>query len=171
MKTETKPTRNYEIIISDVTLEKIKKYQRALAAKTIKAGGRLQKKLDASTFPLTKVTIEEFLELLIQTKSPRIFAESEVWGDGRDWNDQEVSILGDVNCTVHVTVFDNGIHKDTRETPIIVHKEPFNSTLLFTPGALLRNDKTGKTSDMEEVLNKDGSLNRDKSYARKLCME
>ena len=73
------------------------------------------------------------LAALVNTKRPRIFAESEVAGDGSDWTAEELRLLGDVAVCVPVTVFDDGLHAGPR-----VHRPPFAATLLFVPGALLR---------------------------------
>ena len=49
---------------------------------------------------------EAFLERLVNTKPPLLYAESWVFGDGRDWHADELSILGDVVVAVRVEVFD-----------------------------------------------------------------
>jgi hypothetical protein len=72
------------------------------------------------------------LVALLSTKKPRIFAESEVAGDGSDWTREELGLLGDIGFAVPVTVFDDGRHHCPR-----VHTAPFGGTLLFAPGALL----------------------------------
>ena len=81
---------------------------------------------------LVQLTSEEFIEKLLQTKKPMIFAESAVKGDGSDWTMTELSILGYVSAAVPVTVYDDGLHQSPN-----VHAAPFAGTLLFVPGALL----------------------------------
>jgi hypothetical protein len=95
---------------------------------------------------LHRITAVEFIEMLMRTKLPQIFAESDVYGDGTDWNREELSILGDINVATPVTVFDNGRHQNPD-----VHKAPFEATLIFTPGALLRNGKHVTPADWEVV--------------------
>jgi hypothetical protein len=56
---------------------------------------------------IDRLTTEEFIELLMRTKRPQIFAEFEVYGNGIDWNQAELSILGDISIAVPVTVYDN----------------------------------------------------------------
>jgi hypothetical protein len=46
---------------------------------------------------LLRIKAVEFMEMLMRTKLPQIFAESDVYGDGTDWNRDELSILGDIN--------------------------------------------------------------------------
>lgn len=96
---------------------------------------------------LDALSLAQFLELLVQTKHPQIFAESSVAGDGSDWNQSELSILGDISIAIPVNVFDNGLHAnpDAYETPL-------QATLLFTPGALLRNGRGVAPADWDEVV-------------------
>jgi hypothetical protein len=47
-------------------------------------------------------------------------------------------LLGDINIAVDVMVFDDGRHSHPG-----IHATPFPACLLFTPGALLRNDRGG----------------------------
>jgi hypothetical protein len=86
------------------------------------------------------------LDLLINTKQPQIFAESAVRGDGSDWNARELAILGDVSIVTPVMVFDDGRH-----TAPHVHEAPFQATLIFTAGALLRNGFGLTPADWDEV--------------------
>ncbi len=108
------------------------------------AGGRLRAALHGQD--LGTLDDEAFLEHLINTKSPRIFAESAVHGDGRDWNLTELGLLGDLGLAVPVRIFDDGRHGIPQ-----VHEEPLSGTLLFTPGALLRNNQGGVAGDWATV--------------------
>jgi len=118
-----------------------------------------------SNLNVNSLSDEKFLELLVNTKRPQIFAESEVHENGNDWNATELSILGDVSIAVNVIIFDNGRHS----LPDL-HDKPFGGTLIYVPGALLRND-TGNTpvdwlnvaTENEFDLSKYGSL-----YEKKL---
>lgn len=99
------------------------------------------------------MTGQDFLGSLVDTKQPQIFAESAVSGDGSDWNPTELSLLGDISIAAPVTIFDNGSH----DTPI-PHLPPFQGTLLFTPGALLRNGQARIPADWHETTRPDGRL-------------
>jgi len=106
------------------------------------------------------MTNEEFFEAILQTKQPQIFAESEIQGNGVDWNNKELSILGDVSIAVPVTIYDNM----GREAGIKVHEEPFKGELLYTPGCLLRGDifagGSKSVPDYMEVVGADQTINQ-----------
>lgn len=122
----------------------------------IKGGGRvghfLSQRFQALDGLKTELSAEGLLCELLNTKRPQIFAESAIAGDGSDWNQTELSILGDVSMALPVTIYDNGRHRDPD-----VHTEPFAGTLLFTPGALLCNGRGLPPCDMAEVT-RDGRL-------------
>lgn len=116
--------------------------------------------------PIRGLDEETLLDRIIQTKIPRIFAESEVEGDGSDWNPSELRVLGDLSVAVPVTVFDDGRH-----TSPTVHEKPFPATLVFTPGALLRNGRGKTPADWREVTTVDGELDHEgynQLYERRL---
>lgn len=92
----------------------------------------------------------DFLQRLINTKRPQFFAESAVYGDGRDWNLTELSLLGDLGLAVPVRVFDDGRHQQPS-----IHPTPFAATLLFIPGALLRNGRGCTPADWAAVTRDD----------------
>jgi hypothetical protein len=96
---------------------------------------------------------ESFIEHLVATKPPLIFAESAVYGNGKDWNQTELSILGDIGVATSVEVYDDGKHHYPH-----IHKTPFSATLLFIPGALLRNGTGNIPADWDEVT-QDGQIN------------
>jgi hypothetical protein len=66
--------------------------------------------------------------------------------------------LGDISITPPVTVYDNGRHVQPE-----IHKSPFAATLIFTPGALLRNDRNLIPADWEEVI-ANGEFDADAYY-------
>ena len=148
-------TMQYQVIMCDTSLEKVKRYQKNLINKTQIPGERLKILISELGKGKTKknlkdLSLEEFIELLLNTKKPQYFAENLGQAkDDTDWNADELSILGDINITVPVTIYDNGIHKAS--DGITVHKEPFQGTLLFTPGALLHNSANLATPDLQEV--------------------
>jgi hypothetical protein len=94
-----------------------------------------------------------FLLRLLATKKPRIFAESEIAGDGSDWTLEELRLLGDISVAVDTTIFDDGRHRSPR-----VHEVPFQGTLIFTPGALLRSNGRSEPCDLAEVTDARGDL-------------
>ncbi|MBK1648813.1 hypothetical protein CKO36_09435 [Rhabdochromatium marinum] len=95
---------------------------------------------------VSELSQAEFLERLINTKRPQYFAESAVYGDGRDWNQTELSLLGDLGVAVPVWVFDDGRH----HSPAL-HAQPLDATLLFISGALLRNGRGCVPADWAAV--------------------
>jgi hypothetical protein len=134
----------YTVLLSRTTYQKASAYLARLRAGQ-PAGNYLQAELQAKG--LDTIHVDDLLELLLRTKRPQIFAESAVCGDGSDWTLEELSILGDTSIAVPVTVFDNGAHQDPQ-----VHPTPFTATLLFTPGALLRNGMGATPADWDEVV-------------------
>lgn len=108
---------------------------------------------------LPSLSLPQFIELLVRTKRPQIFAEMSVDGNGSDWNHTELSILGDISVAVPVTVYDNGLHRNPA-----IHKTPFDATLLFTPGALLRNGRGETPVDWDEVVS-NGVISEEGFYA------
>lgn len=136
--------KKYQIIIHSKTHQSLEDYRQAIIKQSVSMGAYLEQQLSCKQ--LEKMTIEQFLGQLIQTKHPQIFAESEVYGDGSDWTQQELSLLGNIGIAVPVCVYDNGRHYFAK-----IHKTPFNATLLYTPGALLRNDGDYTPADLDEV--------------------
>jgi hypothetical protein len=135
--------KDYRVLIHPVT------YQRSIDyLDRLKAGDRAGKYLDLKLAErdLSQLAIAEFIELLIQTKKTCIFAESAIYGDGSDWNQTELSLLGDISIATPVTVYDNGRHVGPE-----VHIRPFAATLIFTPGALLRSGNAVVPADWAEV--------------------
>jgi hypothetical protein len=137
-----------QVVLGDATWRKLHEHSEALAAGTRASGARVGALLDTGASPDS----HQLLTLLLRSKHPCIFAESEVAGDGSDWTQEELSILGDLSIALDVTVFDDGAHRNP-----VPHGTPFPATLVFTPGALLRNDRGGATVDLAEVT-VDGEL-------------
>jgi len=63
-------------------------------------------------------------------------------GNGSDWTLRELGILGDISIGMTVSIFDNGAHQNPT-----VHKTPFVGHLIYTAGALLRNDLEATPAD------------------------
>ena len=135
--------KKYRFLLHRQTWVKLEKYLFDL--KNGQSPGKyLSEKLEG--WDLSTISKIRFLETLIRTKKPTIFAEMHVYGNGRDWNQQELSILGDISLAMPVTIFDYGL----RHHPSI-HQIPFKAHLVFTPGALLKNGRNQKPADLEEV--------------------
>lgn len=141
---------DYHVLLHEETVQRAAEYLEMLQAGDCVAGGRLREML--ADRDIRQLAVPDFLELLMNSKRPRIFAESEVVGDGRDWTLRELSLLGDMVIAVPVTIYDNGLHQNP-----LVHETPFEGTLLYVPGALLRNDNGQQAADWREVTS-DGSL-------------
>ncbi len=140
----------YRILLHPTTLAEAQRYRQDLAAGRQAAGHHLQRQLrDCDVATLTDAA---FLERLFATKTPLIFAESQVFGDGRDWNLRELSLLGGLGVAVDVRVFDNGRHVSPD-----VHAVPLAATLLFIPGALLRNDTGHPPADLAAASGSTGA--------------
>ena len=135
--------KNYPVLANRQTFQKVTDYIEQLKAGK-RAGQYLHDRL--KHVDLSQIAADEFIELLIRTKRPQIFAEFEVYGNGVDWNQDELSILGDISIVTPVTVYDNGKHRNP-----VVHDSAFAATLIFTPGALLRNGNNITPVDWEEV--------------------
>ena len=70
-------------------------------------------------------------------------------GDGIDWNQTELTLLGDISFAVPVTIYDDGKHRNP-----MPHSELFTGTLLYVPGALL-NSSSFPPADWNEVVRED----------------
>lgn len=139
---------NYQIIASEHTINNFQDYWAKAQASLTNYGTRFRAEIMQQ-----KALANDWrtgLECLLNTKVPQIFAESALYGDGRDWSQTELSILGDISIGVPVTVFD-----DARHYAPDVHAIPFAAELVYTPGALLRNDRGFTPADWEDVTTND----------------
>lgn len=151
---------NYTLIMSRNVSEAIEAYAKALRAGA-ECGGKLAEAVwrgDAGGADLKSLDGASLLSALLNSKSPQIFAESAVKGDGSDWTLQELGILGDISIGMTVTIYDNGAHQNP-----IIHETPFTGHLIYTPGALLRNDMGHVPADWEAVTSGD-AFDKDKYY-------
>lgn len=139
------------LIIPPETRAKLARYAADLRSGSSRPGARLLKRLGAAL--VRELTDEQLLSALLDTKEPCIFAESAIHGDGRDWTLTELALLGDLSVATDVTVYDDGRHDDP-----VVHESPFPATLVFTPGALLRNERGQPPADWAEVTTPAGRL-------------
>ncbi|BBM85484.1 hypothetical protein [Candidatus Uabimicrobium amorphum] len=137
--------------------------QSNLANLIAKPGAYLKEKLQGKD--THAITANEFIELLMQTKIPQIFAESSVRGDGKDWTLSELKILGDISICMPVEIYDDGKHVRPK-----IYDTPFAGHLLFTPGALVRCGYRNTPADWDEVVDKNqiDSTAYAKLYERRL---
>ena len=120
---------SYCLLLHTESFRGLQDYRAGLAAHGLaQAGGRLR--ADLRDQDVASLSDEAFLEHLVNTKSPRIFAESAVHGDGRDWNSTELTLLGDLGIAMAVRIFDDGHHRAPQ-----VHEQPLTGTLLFSSPA------------------------------------
>ena len=141
----------HTILIPEATRDRAADYLLSLISGGSQAGRYLAAGL--AKYDLSRLSDAEFLDVLINTKIPQIFAESAVAGDGSDWNLTELAILGDISISIQVNIFDNGSHQSP-----LPHASPLPGTLVFTPGALLRNGRGHPPADWAEVTRSDESI-------------
>jgi len=151
------PAPAYSIIIPEETVARAADYLERLRVGRTQPGARLADCLQGSD--IQALTELDLLGKLIDTKPPQIFAEMAVSGDGSDWSLTELGLLGDISIALPVTVFDNGNHNSPKP-----HVPPFSGTLVFTPGALLRNGRGNTPADWNEATAADGQLSTEGYY-------
>ena len=141
----------YHILMHPEANKKAEAYRIELAStSSTLAGSYLLRELRGKDISI--LSTETFIEHLVATKPPVIFAESSVYGNGKDWNQTELSILGDIGVVTPVQVYDDGKHLKPE-----VYNTPFPATLLYIPGALLRNGTGNVPADWNEVI-QDGQI-------------
>lgn len=144
----------YTILVPGETRCRVEDLLAELRPNPSQAGSYLQAIL--AGVPMESLGPLDLLGLLFDTRRPQIFAESEVAGDGSDWNLTELCILGDVSVAVPVSIFDDGAHRHPA-----VHATPFRGMLVFTAGALLDNGYGYTPADWTEVVSSDGRVDPD----------
>lgn len=148
---------SYQVLLHPITYQKAIDYHQKLVQGGITTGAYFHQLLLNKALP--DLSTEQFIELLFQTKKTTIFAESAVAGDGSDWNQIELSILGDIAVAVPVQIFDDGQHRQPK-----IHAVPFEGMLLYTPGALLRSGSSRWIpADWQEIV-KDDKIDFDNYY-------
>jgi hypothetical protein len=154
-------TKKYHILLHGQTYQKAADYLQALQTGTITPGAYLQQQLQE--LDIGQLSVDNLLECLLRTKYPQIFAESAVYGDGRDWNIYELKLLGDIGIAVAVQVYDDGRHRQPKP-----HAVPFSAHLLFSAGALLRNGKGQLPVDWD-VVAENGNIDPERYYQLYEC--
>jgi hypothetical protein len=148
--------KNYHILLHGRTYQRAADYLQALQTGAITPGSYLRYQLQG--LDIGQLSVEALLECLLRTKHPQIFAESAVYGDGRDWNASELKLLGDIVITASVQVYDDGRHRQPKP-----HAVPFSACLLFTAGALLRNGKGQLPAD-GDVVAENGDIDPERYF-------
>jgi len=138
---------DYDVIVPADTMASSAAFLSQIQEGKIRPGSRLAGELSVVPERTAEIELELLLDALINTKQPRIFAESQVYGNGLDWTLDELRILGDISVATDVVIFDDGLHVNPR-----VHESPFPGTLIFVPGALLRNDTGNVPADWTETI-------------------
>lgn len=156
-----KNTTGYHVLLHEQAYLNLLDYLQALQSGDLLPGGYLEEQLKSRD--MARLSGESLLDCLLRTKRPQIFAESAVFGDGRDWNNKELKLLGDIGIAVAVTVYDDGRHHNP-----MVYKEPFTAHLLFIPGALLRNGTRQTPADWD-VVSDDGDIDSERFYRLYRC--
>lgn len=143
----------YDIVLSEQTLASLLQYKADIAGGTAKPGDRLKQAIDETGIPAARMTTQDFIQALLATKQPMIFAESAIKCDGTDWTHRELAILGDINITMDAKIYDNGVW-DPSDKNFREHRPPLEGQLLFTPGALLGVGKafSGVSPDYAEIV-------------------
>lgn len=156
--------KSYDVVLSDTAFDRTIAYKKALASNgSVKAGAYLKNVIEMGKIELEHISDEQFIQLLLLTKRPMMFAETEVKFDGSDWTEKEMELLGDLNIGMDVDIFDNGAWVPWDEK-FQVHNPPLKGTLLFTPGPLLQSSMTDETPDLKEILQtgRDGAIDQQK---------
>jgi hypothetical protein len=137
---------DYKVVISKAAEIKIEAYLHHLKEHPEDIGDKLKAVLANENIAINQLSKELLIDSLLKSKIPKIFAESpdDVTGDSKTWNKTELSILGDINITMNVDVYDNG--NWFKPTP---HEKPFSAGILYTPGALLKNKNS---PDLIEIV-------------------
>jgi len=173
--------KDYKVTLNQETLSKIKLYLtkikehkeelskilggRLLNEITNKAKGKGEKIEDC----LKSLNEDDFLNLLLNTKKPKSFAEqatihtltkikTEISDAKKEpgWNIDEVDILENIAICVPVTIYDDGGHKGQQ-----VHKEPFQGELLYIPGPVFKGEAAPNLKSYKEIVS-NGKFQEDK---------
>lgn len=129
---------DYILLLSEESLQKIISYKNELYSNTTEPGAYLKREIQKNVNTrLDEMSTEKFIQLLLFTKKPLIYAEIEIKGNGRDWNYKELQILGDLSVAMDVEIYDNGVWY-TSDSNFRVHSNPLKGNLLFVPGPLLK---------------------------------
>lgn len=153
---------DYELVISQETADMVAQYLKDIQRGKATPGVNLEKRLAKKN--IQKMTKQEFLLLLIQTKAPVSFAEmagpvnSNLLESASNWNKREFDILSRVGTSVNVEMFDNGRWQANQA---VTHPSPHSGSLIFVSGALLKSSATN--NDVSEIV-RDNEVNFEAYY-------
>jgi hypothetical protein len=123
----------YRVVTASSTKERICYYRELLKNGVTQVGRNLRAAIGRGR-NVVSLSPADFADALMTTRIPQIFAESQVAGDGPDWNEFEEGISGDVGVAVSVVIHDDGAFPPGRPRR---HARPFEGELLFVSGPLL----------------------------------
>lgn len=150
---------DYELVISQETADMAAQYLRDLKSGKATPGFKLQKILAKKN--LKKLTNQEFLLLLVQTKAPMAFAERAGnfphLESASNWNKREFDLLGRIGTSVNVNIYDNGKWRGADP-----YATPHSGTLAFISGALLKSD--APNHNVSEIIDENNAVNSDAYY-------
>lgn len=156
----------YDIVLSETALQRIVAYKNVLASNMgVEAGAYLKKVIESKNVVLDQISNEQFIELLLLTKKPLLYAEHGVRYDGSDWTEKEMELLGDLNIVMGVDIFDNGVWSTSNQY-FHMHNPPLKGELLFTPGPLLDSSRPKPTPDLKEIQTDGGNTIDQEKYNR-----
>lgn len=104
---------SYATLLSQISFDRATAYLGQLRSGD-QPGAFLREQLASAD--LSALTEEQFLEHLVRTKRPQIFAESAVAGDGSDWTLTELGLLGDISMAAPVTFLTTAVTPTQRFT-------------------------------------------------------
>lgn len=122
----------YRVLLHYKGMERIAAYKADLEKDMELCGKRLRSLLEQNSKKLENLLLKEFLNVLLATKKPIIFAESEIFSSGNAWSTRDAQALGELSVVMPVKIFDDGRWSSPK-----VYQVPLDGYLMFTPGALL----------------------------------
>ena len=169
--------KNYKITLSEETRSKIDSYLTRIK----QYGGDLSQIIGDRLFEeiqsqvgssnlqainqfIRSLETDNFLNLLLNTKKPKSFAESVVL-NSRDankteisdakneagWSTDEVDILEDVAICVSIIFYDNGGQKESQKK----HQDPFQGELLYMPGPVFSGRAAKHLKTYQQIIHND----------------
>ncbi len=155
-------------LCSQLTLDKATAYLQDLRDGRKRAGQRLRVEVGQSDY--NALTAQELLAHLMSTRLPLLCAErSARIAENADWTIEENAILADmIFSTTGTRAYNNGEHHAFAYpgliSPNYSEEARPDVNFLFASGTLLRNDLGFKTSDMDDLIQADDTLNAEAYY-------
>ncbi|MCX7090785.1 MAG: hypothetical protein NTU48_04980 [Legionellales bacterium] len=155
-------------LCSQLTLDKATEYLQDLRNGQKQPGTRLRTEVGQADY--NALTAQELLAHLMNTRQPLLCAErSASIGEANDWTIEENAILADmIFSTTGTCAYNNGEHFAFAfpggPSPNYPEEARPKVNFLFASGTLLRNDLGYTTSDMDELIQEDDTLNAEAYY-------